>query len=123
VLLRLGIHDEVVENLIAEILEVEPTLTDAYVLRGEHEAARGREDTARQAFIDAVNTGIPAFGEGLTRLIEGLRAATFIHPRGALIRHIFQRHARGLMWAAFTPGRALEPGRLVISGADVGFEG
>lgn len=122
VLLRLGLHDKL-EELVAAIVEAEPTLTDAYILRGEHEAAEERMDTARQAFIDAVNAGIPAFGEGLTRLVEGLRATTFIHPRGALVRHIFQQHARGVMWAAFTPRRALEPGRLVISGADVGFEG
>jgi hypothetical protein len=122
VLLRLGLHDKF-EELVAAIIEAEPTLTDAYILRGEHEAAAGRADTARQAFIDAVNAGIPAFGEGLTRLVEGLRATMFIHPRGALVRHIFQRHVRGSMWAAFTPRRALEPGQLVISGADVGFEG
>jgi hypothetical protein len=30
---------------------------------------------------------------------------------------------RGTMWAAFTPRRKLEPGRLVVTGADVGFEG
>ncbi len=45
------------------------------------------------------------------------------HPRAALVRHIFQRHVRGSMWAAFTPRRELEAGRLVITGADVGFEG
>ena len=50
----------------------------------------------RQAFTDAVNAGVPAFGEGLTRLVEGLRASSFVHPRGALVRHIFQRHVRGV---------------------------
>jgi hypothetical protein len=39
------------------------------------------------------------------------------------VRHIFQRHARGSMWAAFTPRRPLQPGGLVINGADLGFEG
>jgi hypothetical protein len=27
------------------------------------------------------------------------------------------------MWAAFTPRSKFEPGRLVITGADVGYEG
>ena len=76
-----------------------------------------------QAFIDAVNAGIPAFGEGLTRLLEGLRANGFVHPRGELVRHIFQRHVRGSMWAAFLPRRELEAGALAISGVDVGLEG
>ena len=41
---------------------------------------------------------------------------------------LFQRHARGLMWAAFRPLRPLpstadEPRRLVITGTDLGYEG
>jgi hypothetical protein len=122
VLLRLGLHDELGE-LASAISEAAPKLSDAYILRGEYEAAAGNADAAAQAFADAVNAGIPAFGEGLTRLVEGLRATAFSHPRGLLVRHIFQRHARGSMWAAFTPRRGLQPGQLVINGADVGFEG
>jgi hypothetical protein len=122
VLLRLGFHDEL-GDLTNEIVEVAPKLSDAYILRGEHEAAAGRSETAAQAFADAVNAGIPAFGEGLTRLVEGLRATAFNHPRGSLVRHIFQRHARGSMWSAFTPRRELTPGQLVITGADIGYEG
>ena len=122
VLLRLGLHDMLPET-VDSIVAVAPDLSDAYILRGEYEAAVGNKDAASQAFSDAVGVGVPAFGEGLTRLVEGLRASGFNHPRGALVRHVFQRHARGSMWAAFTPRRKLEPGRLVISGADVGFEG
>ncbi len=122
VLLRLGLHDEL-GDLTDEIVGVAPKLSDAYILRGEHEAAAGRPETAAQAFADAVNAGIPAFGEGLTRLVEGLRATAFNHPRGSLVRHIFQSHTRGSMWSAFAPRRELEAGRLVITGADVGFEG
>jgi len=122
VLLRLGRHQDL-EPLVSAIVAVAPTLSDAYILRGEAEAASKGLDSASQAFVDAVSSGVPAFGEGLTRLVEGLRASTFVHPRGALVRHIFQRHARGSMWAAFTPRRPLEPGSLVISGGDLGFEG
>jgi hypothetical protein len=46
----------------------------------------------------------------------------FLHPRAALVRYIFQRHVRGTIWSAFTPRGAFEPGRLVITGADIGFE-
>jgi len=122
VLLRLGFHGEL-GALADEIVGVAPKLSDAYILRGEHEAAAGRPEPARQAFADAVNAGIPVFGEGLTRLVEGLRATAFVHPRGSLVRHIFQRHTRGSMWSAFTPRRGFEAGRLVITGADIGYEG
>lgn len=122
VLLRLGLHEEL-RDLATKIIAVAPKLSDAYVLRGECEAATGTREAANQAFADAVGVGIPAFGEGLTRLVEGLRASAFVHPRGALVRHIFQQHARGTMWSAFTPRTKLKPGRLVITGADTGFEG
>ena len=122
VLLRLGQTDELAA-LAASIAAAAPTLADAAILRGESEAAADRLDAAAQAFADAVNTGVPAFGEGLTRLVEGLRTSAFVHPRGALVRHIFQRHARGSMWAAFVPRRPLTEDGLVIGGADLGFEG
>jgi len=122
VLLRLALREQL-GALASAIIEAAPQLSDAYVLRGEYEAYRQNDQAANQAFADAVNAGIPAFGEGLTRLVEGLRVSGFFHPRGALIRYIFQRHARGSMWAAFTPRRPLEAGRLVISGADIGYEG
>jgi Caspase domain len=121
-LLRLGAYDRLPET-VATITSVAPELSDAYILRGEFEARSGNMESANQAFTEAVAVGIPAFGEGLTRLLEGLRASGFNHPRGAIVRHLFQRHVRGTMWAAFTPRRSLEPGRLLITGADVGFEG
>jgi hypothetical protein len=122
VLLRLGLR-EGLGALASTIVEAAPQLSDAYILRGEYEAYRQNDEAARQAFADAIGAGIPAFGEGLTRLVEGLRVSGFNHPRGALVRYIFQRHARGSMWAAFTPRSKFEPGRLVITGADIGYEG
>jgi Caspase domain len=121
VLLRLGRHQEL-EALASAVLGAASGLSDAYVLRGEHEACAGRPEAVAQAFAEAIGTGVPAFGEGLTRLVEGLRASGLVHPRAALVRHVFQRHARGSMWAAFTPRRGLEPGRPVISAVDLGFE-
>jgi hypothetical protein len=122
VLLRLGRYEGLGE-LGSAIVAVAPKLSDGYILRGEYEAYVGNQPASNQAFAEAVSAGIPAFGEGLTRLVEGLRVSGFNHPRGALVRYIFQRHARGSMWAAFTPRSKFEPGRLVITGADVGYEG
>lgn len=124
VLLRLGLLDEVARVADA-VIAVAPELADAYVLRGEAAAAAGDADRSGQAFKDAVAAGIPLFGEGLTRLIEGLRVAGFFHPRGIVVRHIFQRHLRGSMWSAFVPrptGERLDSERLLVTGADTGFE-
>jgi hypothetical protein len=121
VLLRLGHHQEL-DGLASAVLGVTSAYSDAYVLRGEYEACEGRPQAAVQAFTNAVNTGIPAFGAGLTRLIEGVRANGLVHARTAMVRHIFERHARGSMWAAFTPRRGLQTGRPVISAVDLGFE-
>jgi hypothetical protein len=121
-LLRLGLYDLLPET-VTKITAAAPELSDAYILRGEYEARAGKAEAANQSFAEAVAVGIPAFGEGLTRLLEGLRASGYNHPRGTLVRQLFMRHVRGTMWAAFTPRRKLEPGRLVITGADIGFEG
>jgi hypothetical protein len=122
ILLRLGLH-EWLGGLSSAIIEAAPTLSDAYILRGEYEAYKQNQEASNQAFAEAVSAGVPAFGEGLTRLVEGLRKSGFVHPRGALVRYIFQRHARGYMWAVFTPRDEFEPGRLVITGSDIGYEG
>jgi hypothetical protein len=122
VLLRLGAY-EPLADLASTIVEIAPLLSDAYILRGEYEASYKNEEGRNQAFADAVGSGVPIFAEGLTRLVEGLRASGFFHPRGALVRYIFQRHARGSMWSAFTPRSKFTAGRLVITGADVGYEG
>ena len=120
-LLRLGQHGTL-GDLASTVITAAPTLSDGYILRAEHEFGTGHRELAEQAFINAVDCGIPAFGEGLTRLLEGLRSTRLGLPRGALVRHIFQRHARGSMWAAFTPRRGLQPGHAVISVVDLGFE-
>ena len=121
VLLRLGCHEEL-GDLASAIITAAPTFSDAYILRAEYEALQGHRELAEQAFINAVDCGIPAFGEGLTRLLEGLRHIRLTMTRGALVRHVFQRHVRGSMWASFTPRRALQPGVPVISAADLGLE-
>ena len=125
-LLRLG-HAADAGKVADAVIAVAPTISDGYVLRGEAAAAAGNDALSRQAFTDAISAGVPLFGEGLTRLVEGLRATNFLHPRGAIVRHIFQRHLRGTMWSVFVPHarngeRTLKAGRLLITGADTGFE-
>jgi hypothetical protein len=125
-LLRLGFPDDAGE-VADSVIAVAPELADAGVRRGEAAAAARNDARARQAFADAIAAGVPLFGEGLTRLLEGLRVSNLFHPRGAVVRHLFQRHLRGTMWSVFVPRargseRRLEHGRLLITGADTGFE-
>jgi hypothetical protein len=121
-LLRLG-HAANAGEVADAVIAVAPAIADGYVLRGEAAAAAGNDARSRQAFADAIAAGVPLFGEGLTRLVEGLRASNFLHPRAAIVRHIFQRHLRGTMWSVFVPReRKLKQGRLLITGADTGFE-
>jgi hypothetical protein len=121
VLLRLGSY-EPLDDIAAAVVEVAPKLSDAFILRAEHEAHNQNPDGRNQAVADAVSTGVPVFAEGLTRLVEGIRASGFFHPRGAVVRYVFQQHARGSMWSAFTPRGAFEAGRLAITGSDIGYE-
>jgi uncharacterized caspase-like protein len=119
VLLRLGLMKEL-KVVSEQVIQTAPQLSDGFVLRGECAAAAG-DTAAKQAFAEAVGAGVPLFGEGLTRLLEGLRAHDINHPRGAIVRYVFQNHMRGSMWSVFTP-RRFEPGKLVVTAADTGFE-
>jgi len=107
-LLRLGLAGELA-SAAAALVAGAPQLSDAHVLAGEHAAAAGRRDDAARAFAAAAEAAPPIFGEGLTRLLEGLRAFELEHARAALVEELFTRHVSGSMWSVFTPPR-LEPG-------------
>jgi hypothetical protein len=119
VLLRLGLMDELAE-VVERVIETAPQLSDGFVLRGEHAGATGGP-AARQAFAEAAVAGVPLFAEGLTRLLEGLRAHDIQHPGAAIVRYVFQNHMRGSMWSVFTP-RRFEPDSLIVTAADLGYE-
>jgi hypothetical protein len=118
-LLRLNLLDEL-GAAVERVLAATTALSDAFVLRGAHAAATGGP-AARQAYAEAIAAGIPVFGEGLTRLLEGARVNELSHPRAAVVRYVFQNHLRGSMWSAFTPAR-FELGTRIVTGADTGYE-
>jgi hypothetical protein len=119
VLLRLG-DQEGLAKVAERLVQAAPQLADGFVLRGEQAAAAKRPE-AKQAFAEAAAAGIPLFAEGLTRLLEGVRANDIQHPGGAVVRYVFQNHMRGSMWSIFTPKR-FEPGTRIITAADLGYE-
>ena len=123
VLLRLG-RREGLGDLASTIIEAAPTLSDAYILRGEYEAHKQNDGRAQPGFRRRGQRGNPGVRRrGSRRLVEGLRASGFVHPRGALVRYIFQRHARGIDVVGVHPSPRVQGGRLVITGADIGYEG
>jgi Caspase domain len=90
-----------------------PGLSDVHVIKGEFEAAAGHPAEAKAAFATAVEIGLPIFGEGLTRLLEGVRTYEIEHPRVKLVRLIFERHMSGSMWSAWVPEEST-PGELLV---------
>ena len=119
VLLRLGRLDELAK-LAETVIRTAPQLADGFILQGECAAAAGAS-AAKQSFAEAVAAGVPLFAEGLTRLLEGARVHDIRHPRTAIVRYLFQNHMRGSMWAVCTPAK-LEPGRLLVTAASLGYE-
>jgi hypothetical protein len=84
-----------------------------HVITGEFKAAAGHPAEAKAAFATAIEVGVPIFGEGLTRLLEGLRTYQIEHPRADLVRLIFERHMSGSMWSAWVPEEST-PGELLV---------
>jgi hypothetical protein len=126
VLLRLGNRGDddplkqLAERVVQRVVQTAPQLSDGFVLWAE-QAAAGKRPEAKQAYSEAAAAGIPLFAEGLTRLLEGIRANDIQHPGAAIVRYVFQNHMRGSMWSIFTPKR-FEAGARVITAADLGYE-
>ena len=112
VYLRLGRASEL-DGPVATMADRFPGLSDVHVIRGEYEAAAGRADAAKAAFTQAIEVGVPIFGEGLTRLLEGMRAYEIGHPRGRLVQQIFANHMSGSMWSVWQPDE-LAAGELLV---------
>jgi hypothetical protein len=106
---RTGELNETVKNLTTRF----PGLSDVHVIRGEFEAAAGRAAEAKAAFAQGIEVGVPIFGEGLTRLLEGMRTYEVEHPLARLVAHIFDHHMSGSMWSVWLPGE-LVPGELLV---------
>jgi hypothetical protein len=110
--LRLGRAEEL-EDTVKNLTTRFPGLCDVHVIRGEFEAAAGRHAEAKAAFAQAIEVGVPIFGEGLTRLIEGMRTYEVEHPLSRLVAHIFEHHMSGSMWSVWLP-EELVPGELLV---------
>jgi hypothetical protein len=110
--LRLGRAEEL-EDTVKNLTTRFPGLSDVHVIRGEFEAAAGRAAEAKAAFAQAIEVGVPIFGEGLTRLIEGMRTYEVEHPLSRLVAHIFEHHMSGSMWSVWLP-EGLVPGELLV---------
>ncbi|HEX2110266.1 MAG TPA: caspase family protein [Gaiellaceae bacterium] len=112
VFLRAGCISEIGSE-IEELVGGFDALADGHVLMGEHEAAAGRHDAAREAFARAVALGVPMFAEGLARVLDGIRAYELDHENVRLVEHVFARHLKGSIWSAWTPDD-FRPGELLI---------
>ena len=113
VYLRLGRTEEL-EDTVKNLTTRFPGLSDVHVIRGEFEAAAGRDAQAKAAFAKAIEAGVPIFGEGLTRLLEGMRTYKIEHPLARLVSHIFEHHMSGSMWSVWLPEKKLAPGKLLV---------
>jgi Caspase domain len=101
-------------TVVGKLVRLYPELSDCHVLKGEYEAAAGHEAAARKAFAEAIEAGVPIFGEGLTRLLEGLRTYELDHPRAKVVDAVFRNHLSGSMWSVWTPEK-LDAGKVLVA--------
>ncbi len=98
------------EKAVRNLMRLYPELSDTHVLAGELAAAQRKHAAAKKAFTTAIEVGVPLFGEGLTRLLEGMRKYKLEHPREDIVKQVFEHHLSGSMWSVWRP-EALRPGR------------
>jgi Caspase domain len=110
--LRLGRIDEVAK--VAAFLTGEhPGLSDGHVLAAEHHAANDRAREAEEAVRRGVDAGLPVLGEGIVRLLDGIRQFEVEHPYVRLLKQVHEGYAHGSLWSAWTPGRWV-PGEQLV---------
>jgi hypothetical protein len=111
-LLRLG-HavdlDDVTQRLTADFAQ----LSDGHVLRAEHLASVGRAAEAEDSIARALEVGAPIFGEGITRLLDGVAQFRNDHEHALLVSAIYGGYAHGSLFAAWHPSQ-IAPGQLLI---------
>lgn len=90
-----------------------PDLADSWILRAEHELAKGRETAARSAYRTALDLGIPLVAEGVARLHEATEHFGIDHPRGRLLNRIRENRVRSLIWTSWLPGQLHEGEKLI----------
>jgi hypothetical protein len=112
IFLRQGRVDEL-RKTVRKLLRAYPELSDCHVLQGELEASAGRDAQAKRAFEQAIQAGVPLFGEGLTRLLEGLQKYELEHPRAKIVESVFRNHVSGSLWSVWTP-KKFRPGRKLV---------
>jgi uncharacterized caspase-like protein len=112
-LLRLG-HaadlDEVTQRLTTDYAQ----LSDGHVLRAEHLATVGRPADAEACILRALTVGAPVFGEGITRLLDGVAQFRQAHERARLISAMHNRYAHGSLFTAWHPPE-IARGQLLVA--------
>src|SRR5688500_20344255 len=78
-----------------------PELSDSHVLMAGYEESIGHETNAREAFIRALDQGLPTCADGLMQLYEGVKRHKIQHQRVALLNEVFEYKVQGLLWTAF----------------------
>jgi len=102
--LRLARMDDAAK--VADFLTSEYAgLADGHVLAAEHHAAARRPAEAEEAVRRGVEAGLPALGEGIVRLLDGVRQFKVEHPYVRLLKQVHARYAHGSLWSAWTPER------------------
>lgn len=106
---RIDELDPVVDFLTTDF----PELADGHVLDAERHAAAQRPDAAAEAIARAIAAGLPITGEGVTRLLDGLREFRIDHERTRLVSMVHARYVHGSLWSVWTPERIVPGERLV----------
>lgn len=101
-LLRLG-HSADLDDVTQRLTVDYGQLSDGHVLRAEYLASVGRPTDAEASIERALEAGSPIFGEGITRLLDGVAQFHNDHARAQLVSAIHDRYAHGSLFSAWHP--------------------
>lgn len=112
-LLRLGKAEElaaIARNMTTYFGE----LSDSWIIQAEHELAHGNGESAKRAYLTALDRGVPLVNDGVAHLRDAAQQLGIDHPRLRFLDRIWKARVGGTVWTAWLPDR-LSEGKVLSS--------
>jgi hypothetical protein len=83
-------------------------LSDSWIIQAEHELAKGNVESAKSAFLSALDRGVPLVNDGVSHLRDAAQQLGIDHPRLRFLDRIWKARVGGTVWTAWLPDRLRE---------------
>ncbi|MBL8151988.1 MAG: hypothetical protein JNN15_18865, partial [Blastocatellia bacterium] len=105
---------EDVKPIVDSLIKALPALPDSHVLHAEYLQRTKKEKEAKQAYLRALDFGLPVFLEGLEMLYFYVKKTKLEHRQVDFLKRVYDRRVKNALWTIWEPGTdSLKPGKRI----------